>query len=524
LACAVTPHNSATRASRRLWIGYSAMCVGMFMAILDIQVVASSLTNIAAALDLSDSQLGWIQTSYLMAEVIAIPLTGLLTRAFSLRWMFAAATLAFTLASIGCASSGSIAMLIAFRVAQGFFGGMLIPAVFTAVFIMMPAPQQLRATTIAGVFALLAPTLGPMVGGYLTETHSWQWIFLINVVPGLTVTALVATHVRVGVPTVAALRNLDVPGLALFATSLALLELLLNEGPGHHWRGAFVAVIVTACIASGALGIQRCITVSHPLVDLKRFGDIGFAAGCIFSFVLGLGLYGSIFIMSLFLGLVREHSPLIIGEILMVTGIAQLLSAPVAAWAETRAAPRMLTMLGFGVFGVGLLANGFVTPQSDFAALFWPQVLRGSALLLCLLPTTRLALDIWPADQVPEASALFNLVRNLGGAIGIALIDTMVQERASGHVAHLVARLQAGDPITARLVGLPVALFHNRPMGPVDEMTRILITPLIKRAALTQVLNEAWIALAILFALSLLALPLVGRVRLGRPSMASSPR
>src|SRR5580658_7932249 len=178
------PEPDATNALR-LWLGFAAMCVGMFMAILDIQVVASSLTAIADALGLSDSQLGWIQTSYLMAEVIAIALTGLLTRALSLRWMFAAATFAFTLASIGCALSGTIGTLIVFRVAQGFFGGMLIPAVFTAVFTLMPERHRLRATTVAGVFALLAPSLGPMVGGYLTETHSWQWIFLINVAPGL---------------------------------------------------------------------------------------------------------------------------------------------------------------------------------------------------------------------------------------------------------------------------------------------------------------------------------------------------
>jgi MFS transporter, DHA2 family, multidrug resistance protein len=505
----MTAPEAAARNWLRLWLGFGAMCVGMFAAILDIQVVASSLTAIAAALDLSDSQLGWIQTSYLMAEVVAIPLSALLTRAWSLRWMFAGATFAFTLASIGCALSGSIGALVAFRVAQGFFGGMLIPSVFTAVFTMMPESQRLRATTIAGVFALLAPTLGPVIGGYLTQTHSWNWIFLINIVPGLAVTAVVALCVRSGVSDRSALRCLDLFGLASFAGALALLELLLNEAPRHHWQGSFVAITSAACVLSAALGIWRCLTATHPFVDLRRFGNIRFTAGCLFSFVLGLGLFGSIFIMSLFLGLVREHSPLVIGEILMVTGVTQLLTAPVSAWAETRAAPGLLTALGFGLFGVGLLANGFMAPQSDFAALFWPQVLRGGALMLCLLPTTRLALDIWPAAQVAEASALFNLIRNLGGAIGIGLIDTLLEERVGGHVARLVGRLQAGDPITARFVGLPVARFHNRPMGPVDELTRVLITPLIKRAALTEVLNEAWIALAILFALSLVALPLV---------------
>jgi DHA2 family multidrug resistance protein len=236
----MTSPEPIVRNSWRLWLGFGAMCVGMFMAILDIQVVASSLTAIADDLGLSNSQLGWIQTSYLMAEVIAIPLTGLLTRAFSLRWMFAAATLAFTVASIGCAWSGSLGTLIVFRVAQGFFGGMLIPAVFTAVFTLMPEPQRLRATTIAGVFALLAPTLGPVVGGYLTESHSWNWIFLINIGPGLVVTAMVALYIRAGAPDRSALRRLDVFGLLCFAISLALLELLLNEGPRRHWQGSFL--------------------------------------------------------------------------------------------------------------------------------------------------------------------------------------------------------------------------------------------------------------------------------------------
>jgi len=170
LAFAMTQPESVARDSRRLWLGYGAMCVGMCMAILDIQVVASSLTNIAAALDLSDSHLGWIQTSYPMAEVIAIPLTALLTRAFSLRWMFAAATLAFTLASIGCALSASIGMLMAFRVAQGFFGGMLIPAVFTAVFIMPHLYRALLALRKALIGASPIDTAGD--ASHLPQTRT----------------------------------------------------------------------------------------------------------------------------------------------------------------------------------------------------------------------------------------------------------------------------------------------------------------------------------------------------------------
>jgi DHA2 family multidrug resistance protein len=222
-----------------------------------------------------------------------------------------------------------------------------------------------------------------------------------------------------------------------------------------------------------------------------------------------MGLYGSVYILALFLGLVRGHNPLVIGEIMMVSGAAQLVTAPVAALLESRMDCRLLTAIGYAAFGLGLFANGLVTPQSDFWGLFWPQILRGMAVMLCILPATRLALEGWEPDDVPDACGLFNLLRNLGGAIGIALIDTLVETRTAGHVTALVARLQAGDAAAARLVGLPTQLFHGHAMGPVDAMTRAIITPMVQRAALTQSLNESWLVLAGLFALSLFMVPLI---------------
>ena len=195
--------------SLALWLGFGAMCVGMFMAILDIQVVASSLTNIGTALAIPVYRLGWIQTAYLMAEVIAIPLTGLLTRALSLRWMFAFATMGFTLASLGCAFCAHVESLIALRVLQGFCGGMLIPAVFTSVFTLIAEERRVLATAVAGAVAVVAPTIGPAVGGYLTETYSWHWIFLVNIPPGLLVTAMVMGFVRVERLDFSALRRID---------------------------------------------------------------------------------------------------------------------------------------------------------------------------------------------------------------------------------------------------------------------------------------------------------------------------
>ena len=495
------------------WLGFGAMCVGMFMAILDIQIVASSLTNIGAALAIPVYRLPWIQTGYLMAEIIAIPLTGLLTRAFTLRWMFVSATLGFTLASLGCAFSTDITTMIAIRVFQGFCGGMLIPPVFTSVFIMLPEKHRVLGTTVAGAFAMIAPAIGPVIGGYLTEMYSWRWIFLINIPTGLLVATMIAFLVRVGSPDYSSLKKIDYKTMILASVFLATLELVLNEGPRHDWSGTYVLTLIAVCIIAGALGIWRALNHASPFIDIRRFRKISFSIGCGFSFVLGFGLYGSIYLLSLFLGLVRDHSALVIGEIMVVTGVSRLLMAPIAAILEVRINARLLTAIGFGLFGLGVFANGFTTSTTDFDGLFWPQIMRGVAMMLCLLPATRLALDGWPQEDIADASGLFNLMRNLGGAIGIALMDTILEQRTPHHLSALVARLRAGDPQAARLVGLPVASFHNHPMGAVDELTRNLIAPMIKRAALTQSFNEAWFVMAALFAASLLMLPAIGRVR-----------
>ena len=491
----------------------------MFMAILDVQVVASSLTNMQTALDIPSDRLSWIQTGYLIAEVIAIPLTGWLTRALSLRWMFVAATVGFTIASAGCALCTTLAAFVAIRVIQGFCGGMLIPAVFTFAFTLLREKDRVLGTVVAGMFAMIAPTIGPAVGGYLTVMYSWHWIFLVNVVPGIVVCLVVTRCVRGDTPIWSDLKRIDHTTVVLAALFLGSLELLLKEAPKRDWRGELVVVLCAACASSAVVGVYRGLRSPHPFVDLRRFRNLSFSLGCALSFVFGMGIYGSVYMMAVFLGAVRQHSPLEIGEIMMVCGVAQILTAPLAAFLETRFDPRLLTAIGFGFFGIGLFANGFATSASDFDSFFWPQVLRGASVMLCLLPATRLALDALPATEIAEASGLFNLMRTLGGAIGIALIDTVLEQRTVGHVTRLLARLQAGDPDAARAVGLPMEMFHNVPLGPIDDMTKAIVLPMVTRAALTESFNEAWQILAGLFVLSLFALPLMRRVRLANSPM-----
>lgn len=487
------------------------MCLGMFMAILDIQVVATSLPNIQSALGIRPEQMSWIQTAYLIAEVIAIPLTGWLTRVMGMRGLFVASVAIFTVASAGCAASDSFGALVAWRVVQGFAGGTLIPAVFSAVFLLFPTRGQTLATTIAGVIAVLAPTLGPVVGGWITETWSWHWLFLINLVPGVLAALAGAALLPRARPDLDHVRTLDGLSLVLMATALAALEIALKEAPARGWTSALVLGLVAACGVTGASFAWRTVRRDRPLVDLRALADRDFAVGCWLSFVLGMGLYGSVYLMPVFLGFVREHGPLRIGEVMLVTGIAQLLTAPLAVALERRLDARWLTAAGFTLFAVGLGLSCFQTRETDFDDMFWPQVVRGGAIMLCLLPPTRLALGHLAPARVPDASGLFNLMRNLGGAIGLALIDTVIYGRAAGHAERLTARLAAGDLDAARSVGVPPALLAGLTPGRLDATAEAFLRPLVERAGFVTATNEAWAMLAAVTVLGLLALPFATR-------------
>jgi DHA2 family multidrug resistance protein len=491
------------------WISFLALCLGMFMAILDIQIVASSLPAIQLALHISADRLSWIQTAYLIAEIIAIPLTGWLTGLLSLRGLFVGAVLGFTIASFGCGVSNSLYLLLFFRVVQGFCGGALVPIVFTSVFTMFPERLHVRATTIGGIFAVLAPTIGPVLGGYMTDNYSWHWLFFINILPGILAAFVATVTIRNGQPDWKQWVQLDGLSLLLAVLCLGSLELILKEGPKNHWEGPLTITLMILCPLAGYVVVRRCLSHLHPIIDLRCFADRAFNAGCFYSFVLGMGLYGSVYLLPLYLAFVRFHTPFEIGKTMVVMGAAQLAVAPIAAMAENKINPLMLMALGYGLFAAGLISNGFATFDTDFDGLFWPQVLRGGATMLCLLPTTRLALGQQPDALIPNASGLFNLMRNLGGAIGIALVDTILEQRAPIHALKLEKRLMAGDPDAARIVGLPLAHFHNVPLGQIDQATHSIVAPLVQRAATVLSFNDAWMMIGIVFVLALFALPFI---------------
>jgi len=490
-----------------IWAGFLLMCLGMFMAILDIQVVATSLPAIQDALGISRDAMSWIQTAYLIAEVIAIPLTGLFTRTLSLRWLFVTAVSLFTLASIGCAFSTDFATLLVFRVVQRFSGGVLIPAVFSAVFMLFPPRLHAVATTIGGVVAVLAPTVGPVVGGFITATWSWPWLFLINVVPGLIAASTTSYLLPQQRTDFGELKKLDAVSLLLLAAALAGLEIGLKQAPQGGWLSASCAGSLLASAVGLGLFFWRTSHALHPVLRLVALKRRSFALGCLLSFCLGVGLFGSVYLMPVFLAFVRGRDAFEIGSIMLVTGVAQLITAPFAALLESRVGARLLTAVGFALFAIGLGLSYFQPRTADFEEMFWPQIIRGIAIMFCLLPPTRIALGDLPEAEIADASGLFNLMRNLGGAIGIALIDTILYGRVVAYAENFRDRLLAGDISAARAIGLDPSLMLNRPSGPPTDAEIAYVRPLIEKASLALCINEAWLMLAAVAIVGLLLEP-----------------
>ncbi len=496
----------------RLWAGFAAMCFGMFMAILDIQIVITSLPVIQAALDIGADRMSWVQTSYLIAEVIAIPLTGLLTRVFSLRWLSAGAIAFFTLASIGCAYSTGFNSLIFWRVLQGLAGGVLIPIVFSAIFLLFERGfEQTLATTMGGVLAVLAPALGPITGGLLTENFSWQWLFLINVVPGVVTLILGLTCLPRDKPQFTLFRSLDWISLGLIALTLASLEIGLKEAPERGWISFGVIGWFVIVMAAGFLTLRR----AAPVIDFSLLRDRNLSYGCALSFILGFGLFGSVYLMPVFLAFVRGHGPIDIGVIILVTGIAQLVTAPIAVQLDRRASARLLSAMGFAGFAIGLAMSGFQTPATDYDEMFWPQVVRGGIVALCILPPTRFALGLLPLARVSEASGLYNLCRNLGGAIGIALIDTIMFSRGPEHADRLLGLIKSNPAEAAALMAIGVDELPD----PQDPLGLMAVMDAVEQASLTFAINEAWLLLAAVTASGLVLLWVMGPIRGSPPPL-----
>jgi len=483
---------------RRIF-AFMAMVFGMFMAILDIQIVSASLAEIQAGLSASSDEIAWVQTAYLIAEVIMIPLSGYLSRALSTRVFFSIAAAGFTISSVLCAQASSINEMILWRAVQGFIGGGMIPGVFAAAFTIFPPSKRPVVSPLIGLVATLAPTIGPTVGGYLSHAFSWHWLFLVNVVPGIGVTIAAWTLIDFDKPDHSLIKRFDWLGLAGMAAFLGSLEYVLEEGTRLDWFQSHEIVFFSVVMVFGAvLFFWRALTRDDPLVDLYAFRNRNFAFGSLFSFCMGIGLYGLTYLYPVYLGRIRGYDALMIGETMFVTGLCMFFTAPIAGRLSAKLDPRIMMMIGFGGFALGTWIASGITSDWDFYELLVPQILRGCSLMLCMVPINNVALGSLPPQQLKNASGLYNLTRNLGGAVGLAIINTLLNTRTDLHITRLHEMVVAGRQAAEEAIANTAQRFIDYGDA-AQTMALALVNQRVHKQALVMAFGDVFIGLTVIF-------------------------
>jgi DHA2 family multidrug resistance protein len=450
---AVTP---AGLSDQRKILIFAMMAFGQFMALLDIQIVAGSLGSIQAGLSAGPDEIAWVQTAYLMAEIVMIPLAAFLSQAISTRWLFTASAGLFTISSLMCGLAWDIDSMIAFRAIQGFVGGAMVPTVFATGFAMFDGPRRAMIPAILGMVSTLAPTLGPSVGGWITDVADWRWLFFMNVIPGVAITVVLPLLGKVDEANPGMLKRIDWLHVGSLAVFLGGLQYMLEEGPRHEWfTDVGVATSAWLSFVGAVVFFERSFFSKMPVLKLTPFLRPTFAMACVLNLVIGFGLYSATYLAPVFLGRVRDYTSLQIGGTVFVTGLTMGLAAPIAARLSTLIDGRYVIAVGFTLFATGLWMFSYITPQWGFWELFAPQAVRGFAVLLCIVPAVGMALNGVAPSELRYASGLFNLMRNLGGAIGIAVVNTWLQDFSRIHVLRLSeAMSQAPDKAAQVIQGL----------------------------------------------------------------------
>jgi DHA2 family multidrug resistance protein len=385
----------------------------------------------------------------------------------------------------------------------------MIPTVFAVTFTIFPPDKRMIITPLIGLIATLAPTIGPTVGGYLTELLSWHWLFLINIIPGIAVAIGAWFLIDFDKPNFKLARTFDWLALGLLAVFLGTLEYTLEEGPGDNWfESQLILSLTLTCIASGTAFFWRVLTSEHPLVDFTAFKNRNFTSGSIFSFTMGIGLYGLTYLYPVYLARVHNYSALQIGETLFVTGVAMFLTAPIAGRLSAKVDPRVMIGLGFIGFGIGTWMASAVTVDWSYSELFIPQVLRGVSLMLCMVTVTNVSLGTLSPIQLRGASGLFNLTRNLGGAVGLAIINTVMNSRMDLHLARLHEAVSWGRPAAeSTLSNMTAAL---SPLGSDAGSAALMkLAGMVRRQAMTMAIADVFLLLTVLFFGIILLLPLM---------------
>jgi len=520
---AAAPASPASLPESRKLLIFAIMAFGQFMALLDIQIVAASLNSIQAGLSAGPDEIAWVQTAYLMSEIVMIPLAAFLSQALSTRWLFTLSAGLFTVSSLLCGLAWDINSMIAFRALQGFTGGAMVPLVFSTGYAMFEGPKRAAVPAILGMVSTLAPTLGPSVGGWISDVADSRWLFFMNLVPGVAVTCIFPLLGKVDTANPSMLRRIDWLHVISLAVFLGGMQYVLEEGPRQQWfSDPKIQISAWLSAVGAAVFFERSFFSKTPVVKLTPFLRPTFAMACVLNLVIGFGLYAATYLTPVYLGRVRGFSSLQIGGTVFVTGIAMTITAPIAARLSTRVDGRYVIAVGFTMFAAALWMFSWVTPDWGFSQLFWPQVMRGLAMLLCIVPAVGMALNGVAPSELRFASGLFNLMRNLGGAIGIAVVNTWLIDFSQDHASRLSAAMGEHPGKAAGIMqGLAqYASAWTPDAGRALEMAEGVMGRVLGREAATLAFADTYRLMALMFFAALIIVPFAKPAPIGAPPPA----
>lgn len=422
----------------RLWVGIGAAILGVFMAVLDTQITNASLPEILGSISASAEEGSWMSTTYLAAEVIAIPLTGPFIKIFGPRSFVLWNTILFLIFSTLCGVSWNLESMIIFRTLQGFFGGALIPTAMTLIVITLPLSKKPLALAWLMLASTLAPTLGPTVGGIITEFYSWPWIFYINWIPGILMLAGVAIGLDDQKKNIKLLLDMDWLGILGMVVGLGALIVFLEEGNRKDWlESDFIQLVGLISFLGIFVWISSQLLNSNPFINIRLLCNRNFLISSSVGAIAGLALYGSTFVLPMFLANISGYNSLQIGETIMWMGLPQIFVTPIAAVLAKKIDNRLICSIGLLFFSASCFMNAYLTADTGYDQLIFSQVLRAVGQPLILIALSNMAIHKIEAQNLSSASSLYNMTRVLGGAIGTAILSTVISRRESMHSEHL---------------------------------------------------------------------------------------
>ncbi len=496
------------KASRRDWIAVIGMVLGAFIAILDIQIVNSSLAKIQGSLSASLSEGSWISTSYMIAEIVIIPLSAWLASIFSMRRYLLWSTAGFMVTSALCGMAWSLESMILFRALQGIAVAPLIPLSFTLVRTRLPDSQQPIGMALFAFSAVFAPSVGPTIGGWLTENFSWHLIFYINFLPGLLMLALLGYGLDAGPIRLDRLKNADWPGIASLSLGLATLEFVLEEGNRNNW---FQSHEITLFAAIAALSLSSFVYIQltrpDPLLNLRILGRRQFLLGTLANCSMGLAMYGTVFLLPMYLAQIQNYNALQIGTVMLWGGLPQLLFIPLLPKMMKYVETRWLCLFGLTMFAASALMNSFMSADYSGDQFRLSLLIRAIGQPFVMVPLSVLATAKLPLKDIPSASSLYNTSRNLSGAIGIAMLSTLIDRRSTFHQVRIGETLSLHDPVTQNYLERLGELFPQ--LSPQQDIA--LIARQVAQDAGIMAFSDSFIVIALSLALGLLAIVAIGR-------------